>query len=862
MNQKLAEKCYQALKSSDSWTSKTKENDRTISNLICPVCGDKSAWSYRQEPYAISCNRQNECGINTKTVELFNLTLDIEKEYPSTSKDEHRPAREYLKSRGIDDATLDGLDYRYWQKTRKGLGGAAMFPLGKNPEGKETFNGRLLNPPKDTDKTHNHGSTSGMWWKHPAQVLDPSKPVLVVEGIIDALSIIQMGGQAVSVLAAGQSPAKIHGLDHYQLAIAFDNDTAGIRATKKYFSNFPNSTAIMAPKGKDWNDILKEDPKTARQRFKENENEYRFNAELSLSDTYRDYADKFHQHHNKAPGLFLFNGCTYYSFLRTKGDNTNLAIERACKAIIEAQSFINVGTDFDKEFLYQLKVKPINGRPIVCNATGRQLATPRDFKTFLLDKAKVSYEGSVNTTQALVSSLIDTKAPEVRRVIHTGYDPDTKWYVFNSYAVDEKGKIHYKDKAGLFSTGADNRIMPAPQAAEKAITPTKKPAHNAKQIYELFHKAWGGNGAFAFSWTLAGWFVSVIKNKENYFPHISLHGEPAAGKSALTTKLQMLQGRNTEGLPLSQLNTKKGLARTMAGLSGVFTALLEDNQRNDRAFDYSILLTAYNTGSLQVQAKFTNTLETAENPFLSTLMFVQNSEPFNQKAEKQRVVSLHFETKNLNAQTKTAFDELNNIPKEEIAAVMVAVLKHRKHFEESWFNEYRVACADLAEVKEERIRNNHGLILGFHRLFCRLFSIESDIYNHTLTIALEKEKSSAELEINDASTFFEMIYSLESEQTKKYWHEQSDVKMDTKTDYNSLYFNFPELTRLLQNSGLQTPRSKDLQEALRQHPAYIRHGINHRFPTSASETHTIQRKAWHFDLAKYNEIENPPRIIE
>jgi Toprim-like len=862
MNQKLAEKCIEALKSSPYWTNKTKDNGRTIQNLTCPACDDKTAWAYKQEPYAICCNRGNECNARTKTIELFNITLDIEKEYKPTKEDPNRPVREYLKSRSINDSVLQGLDCRYWKKTRKGCGGGAMFLIGKDENGQDVFNGRLLNPPKSVGKTHNHNSTSGLFWQHPGIKIDPSKHVYITEGVIDALSIICMKKQAVAVLSSGQDPAKLKGLEKYNLITAFDNDHAGTRATKNYLNHFPNSEAIMPPRGKDWNDILREDPETAEQRFKENKKQYLYNAELALSNTNQDYAQCYYDHHERPIGLFLFDGCTYFSTVRTKGENTTLIVERVGKFTIEVQSFINIGSTEQKEFLYQLKVIPKAGRPISCTATGKQLATAKDLKSFLLSHAKVSYEGTPNSTQALITRLIDSKAPEVRRALYTGLDPESNWYIFNTWAIDSTGKLHQKSKSGLFDTGTGSTIMPAPQASEKAIEPAKKPKQDAKNIYNLIHKAWGDNGATALSWVIAGWFVNLIKDKENFYPHISLYGDPAAGKSALTSKLQALQGRDTEGLPLSQLNTKKGLARTIAGFSNIFTALLEDSQRNDRAFDYSILLTAYNKGSLQVQAKFTNTLETSENSFLSTLMFVQNSEPFNQKAEKQRVISLLFKTEDLNGTTKQAFNEVNSYSKEELASFMVEVLQHRQTIEAEWYNEYKVACADLEAVEEERIRNNHGLLLGFHRLFCRLFSIESDIFSHVEAMALEKQNSSAELEINDATTFFETVFSLDSKQTEKYWHEVYDAKLKTTLDYNSLYFNLPELIRLLQNYGLNPPRSKELQEALRQHPAYLSHGKNHRFPTNENETHTVQRKAWCFDLDKFKKTESPPEPLK
>lgn len=299
----------------------------------------------------------------------------------------------------------------------------------------------------------------------------------------------------------------------------------------------------------------------------------------------------------------------------------------------------------------------------------------------------------------------------------------------------------------------------------------------------------------------------------------------------------------------------------MAGFSGIFTALLEDNQRNERSFDYSILLTQYNSSPLQVQASFTNTLETQDTPFLGSLLFVQNNEPFNQKAEKQRVISLNFKTDHLNSSTAQAFKTLNSVDPGTLSRVLVETLNKRTDFETNWYQEYLTSAADLEQVKEQRIRYNHALILAFNRIFCRVFNIDAeDLFTPIEIAAIEKEKSSAEMEINEASTFFDQIYSLETEQIRKYWHEVEEAR-NTTLDYNSLYFSLHEISRLLQNNGLHPPRAQDLQQALKKHPAYLAHGLNHRFPTTDQETHTAQRKSWKFNLSKFREIEKPPRII-
>lgn len=345
----LVEKITLSLKNSQYWTAQTKENGVSISNLICPVCGDPTAWAHQKEPYSINCNCANSCGARTKTRELFNITLDIEHEYPGIPGDVHRTAREYLKSRGLNDEILKGINIQYWKKTRPGLTtGAVMFPLGKDAKGKDVYNGRLINPPQGVQKGHNQGSTSGKYFAHPSRPLDPGRPVALTEGIIDCLSLIQMGCQAVAVLSSGQDPKNLKELQQYQLVCAFDADQAGIAATKKYLAAFPNSSAIMPDRKQDWNDILQINPKTAEERFKENEKRYQQNAQLNLAESAHEYGSMYYEFFGKVPGLFTFDGCTWYTELRTRGEAPIPKTERVGLFTIEVLSYINIGTEYRK----------------------------------------------------------------------------------------------------------------------------------------------------------------------------------------------------------------------------------------------------------------------------------------------------------------------------------------------------------------------------------------------------------------------------------------------------------------------------------------------------------------------------------
>jgi hypothetical protein len=265
---------------------------------------------------------------------------DFDKQFPPTPEDRDRPAREYLKSRGINHA-LKGLPFSYSEKTRKGCGGAVMFPLGERA-GKPVWNGRMIstNLPKGEGKTHNIGPTSGLYFWHPGINYDCNLPTYVTEGIIDALSFIEFGHQATAVISSGSNPDKLKAqlLDRFKrIVLAFDNDPAGHKALCKWTpclqaeiksQDLKNRVeAIMLPRG-DWNDFLLSGPvEQVKKEFQERWMEFRTYANLALANTAQDWATIHYGHFKSATELFLFefNGC-YWSAKIKKG-NDNVADE-------------------------------------------------------------------------------------------------------------------------------------------------------------------------------------------------------------------------------------------------------------------------------------------------------------------------------------------------------------------------------------------------------------------------------------------------------------------------------------------------------------------------------------------------------
>lgn len=846
----LSSKAMEALKSSEYWTPKTRVTSKTIQNLVCPCCGDTTAWAYaighKTGPMAICCNRKNNCGAITKTVDLFNILLDIEKEYPATPRDKNKPARIYLESRGIRRGLKD-LEYEYWPKVRKeSSSGAVMFPV-QTPDEETIFNGRLLNPETGIGKTHNTGSTTGCWWTHPCIDYNPEEKIFITEGIIDALSLIEIGKQAVAVLSSGQDPTKINLPAVDKLVIAFDNDIAGAAGTKKWLQFFPDAEAIMPDKGQDWNDLLSNGhPQQVKALFTSTYERFEKNAQLALAESPRRYATVYHQFFQKAPGLFEFDGCTYYSEIKTKGEMTQLVVNRVGRFTFKVRSFLRDTSNPDKpEYSYHLQITPKGKMPVTSTAASRDLATPKGLKEFFLARAGTTFEGTTNTATALSSQITSSSVPLVTQLSLTGHDLETGWRVYKHFAVDPKGKVHKPDKSGLYRVNHQTWIRAATHDGNKAICPNLNTSGNVKKIHKLVNSAWGNNGAAAFAFMIASLFVNDVKACLNWFPFCSFAGAPGSGKSALVTILNACQGVDGEGLPMTSLNSKKGLARSISRVSGMFTALLEDNRRDQSNFDYSIILTGYNQGPLQIQAAYSGDNRTTEAPFLGTLLFCQNNEPFTTQAEKERVISLLFDINDITANTREAYEKLVAIAKQELASVAISILQRRREFESEWRKEYEKLLSTQSEVKNRRIMQNHTLILAFHNLTCKLFNINHDLTSFILQTAKRKVITSAERDYTGADRFIDALTYLDQTKVSSCVHIDKSKKR--------LFFNLPGAEAQLRNAGVQVIAQDLLIQSLTKHPGFIENSKVFRFPNDpdkGADGRIKSRRVWVFDLTQ------------
>jgi len=822
----MAQEVIACLKRSEWWTAKSMIKGNSIVNLKCSECGKPEAWAYAASPFSINCNRLSKCGLRVKTLSLFpELLRDIETRHRPTKKDPHLPAKRYLSLRGLDKA-LEGLEFHYSPRTRKGCGGAVMFPT-LNGNGDRVSNGRLLNPPKGEGKSHNKGSTTGAVWRHSALEYEANTETFVTEGIIDALSLIEFGKQAVAVLSAGQDPSKVDLSGCNKLIFAFDNDPAGAKATKNWKEHFPDASAIMPIKG-DWNDLLLQSTKEkARELFDKNRPEYEFRARLAIAETAERYAEIFHAFREKPAGLFTFNRCYYHSFLK-RGDDKKPVTVLAANFTLTVDHFrVDVSNPNESTYQYHLKIAPAKGRVLECTVSANELSSPQALTNTFLHRGRVLWLGEKAPSRALVKSIVESGAPEVRQLQTKGHDKESGCYVFRQFMINAKGGLEHPNSNGFYPVNK-NEYVRASQFPD--LNPVKCLSPN--KIYDLLCEAWGPRAAAGFAWVIASWFVQEIKDKIKFFPLLSFYGDSQTGKTALTRILNACQCLDEEGLPMRRANTEKGIFRKLTHRAGLFQALLEENKNRRSNFDFRFCLTAYNDAPLQVRANKTLDNTTTDLALLSTILFVQNVEPFETKPEKERVISLEFKVDLLSDDTVKAFDELLEIKPEEFAYLYQFVMTNHLSIKKTWYDIFERTKSDLkGTIKDARIRENHALILAFHRIFCKLAGVYYDLQPYIKEIGQKKIESCLKNDVSVADIFIEIL--LEN-------HDNLDY-VEYRESQQTLYVRLTRALGYLRDQGIII-QTETLLKELKDHPAYITSNKSYRFRYGA-------QKAWWFDTS-------------
>jgi len=622
-----------------------KIRDKKINGIECPNCNKPEAYSFVADPSTIICNRKKNCGVNTHAKTFASqLWSDWAKRHPATDDDPNATATAYILGRGLDPSKFEYKQTTWREKSHT----IAAIAFDCHWTKRRWL--RFIDIPKGIEgKTRwekgEGDAYQGQAWMNRAEV-DPEAELWFTEGILNTLSLEQVGIQSASTFSATHIPSKfLEGLNKKQpIVVALDNDNAGRQGAPKLIEalkelSLTNIKVAQPPYGKDWNDLLvagalKDNTK------QETIEEALWRGRLLLAETFAEYREVYEERRHGENGhyhdLLEYHGQTWFCGTKTKSDEVeptqvlvcNATIRRAFTQLVEER-------EYNAEHRYFLQINPVGRPPRIIEASAAELVNGNQARIMLKQRADVLLlDNSTPIINALVTRLERDKAPVVRLTDRLGYDQKSGCWLFGRFLYTNEGRRVEANDEGYF-----------PQQGVRCktseiITRSYKPT-DLKKAIKLLRRIYGNTGIYALAYYVAASLKHELMEREQAFPFVSFVGPKGAGKTTLIYFLNNVFFQAWEGIVAARNTTSKALSRKLYHRSSLVAPYLESNNALIN-IDENSLLNAYQSGSLYDRAATSNDADTISLPFDAALAFVQNVEPFRSGPLKERVITLSF----------------------------------------------------------------------------------------------------------------------------------------------------------------------------------------------------------------------------
>lgn len=737
-----------------------KERDKYLQSGKCPQCGKREMFTSIENPYVVKCGRENKCGLEIVTKEyyadLFNNWSD---RYVTTPELPHAAADAYLsESRGLDISRFKG-GYTQGSFAKSGMGSATVrFSLPG-----EAFWERLIDQPERFEQKANfRGRYGGQWWQAPGIEPEKAKTLWLVEGCIDALSLLQHGETAVSIMSSNNYPAEALAAlltnigDGHKPALvwALDSDKAGQKAIRKFARRSQAegwiARAAQIPGGKqkrDWNDLHllgRLEPHHIK--------EYRYLGDLLLAESAADKALLMFGHTERTEFHLEFDDRLYWfkldmerymkAFGRIQDEDNRISEQEAKRKALKESGAINeiancypVPLYFQRseptdESWYYFRVSFPGATPTVKGTfTSAQIASAAEFKKRLLHIAKGAiYTGNTNQLDRIIRQDLPA-IKEVQTQKFIGYNKEWRAWVFNSLAVSE-GNVITLNSEDYFEVG---------KLSAKSLSST--PLLEINPDLTGFQRGWlddlwvafGEKGYIALAFWFGALYAEQLREKHKSFPFLEIVGEPGTGKSTLIDFLWKLCGRDDyEGFDPSK-STAAARARNFAQVGNLPVVLIEGDRSQDnaklRGFDFDDLKPLYNGRGVRATGVKSNNNETYEPPFRGAIVIAQNADVDGSKALLERIVHIHTDKGGQSQQTREAAERLERMTVEQASGFILLAAMAESRVLATIDEYYPPAKAELEaheQISHNRIAKNHAQLIALTRALSRVISIPEE----------------------------------------------------------------------------------------------------------------------------------------
>lgn len=755
MNEDIRSQVLQRLES--DFGLKLRAGTNYMRGGVCPACGKKELYARHDSPWQIRCGRPERCGHIEHVKGIYeDLFEDWSKRAPATESDPHLTARTYLEfSRGLDAWQMTGwFSQENYVNQESGEASATVrFPL---PNG--GYWERLIDRPARFGKMKARFkfgySAQGQWWCPPSLKLDAVQELWIVEGIFDAIALVQNGIDAVSAMSSvnfpvealkqlaekrpGNLPTLVWALDNEPTARGYLQRWA--RQAKEM--GFECKAALIPQRDKkvDWNDLhqrwqFEEEGQARNHKRKRDLDAARHEGDLLLAATAREKALLMYMwDEGFTEFAFDYGNQTYWAkfdLSKLEEEQQELAgskdqddeddrrdvLKKVCSLKLLAncrfQALYKQVSDVTNEawFYFQVAGKQ-DDEGENYTFTPKQISSSSEFKTRLMH-ASASWLGTQKHLDQII--LRQTEGLKtVETIDFLGYSRDHKAYIFNDIAI-HNGSIYKANDEDYFEFGKQRvKCLMRSVKIKNALDGKGYREDWLKHLWTCF----GENGVLALTYWFGSLFAEQIRAEHESFPFLEMSGEPDSGKTTLIKFLWKLFGRLYEGFDPAK-SSFSGLSRAMGQVANLPLVLLEadrnTNEDNTKAFEWDQFKDFYGGGTLRTRGVKSNSNDTYEPPFRASIVIAQNAIVVGHEAIISRIFRLPFLKPTITEQSRRAADAIVQTELEDVSHFMIKAMRAEpkvlKRFAEL-YPKYRAELWANRKLTSDRVIKNHAMMLA------------------------------------------------------------------------------------------------------------------------------------------------------
>lgn len=703
----------------------------------CPQCNQRRLFSRYDEPWFIRCGREQKCRYMEPVKELYSdLFDDWSKRAPATDDQPAASAKAYLTfARGFDVGMIEGwYTQEHYYDRDLNIGSATVrFPLDKGG-----YWERLIDKPNRFGKKKARfkpgESYKGYWWVPPCVDLLQVDELWIVEGIFDAIALVQNGIPAVAALSSNAYPEEslkalitARGGKTPKLVWALDNEPGAHKYTRTWVRQARDlgftcdAAQIPQPDSRkvDWNDLhqrwaFMDDVEARTQRIDKELDEAKHHGALLIAESAVEKALLMYQWREREEFHFGFDSRLYWWKLDISKFNSAMqALDasdnhedqqlndkaRRAKALRMSGCVVEIANCYPKALYFQrneitdeswyfFRVDfPHDGGSVKNTFTGGQVAAASEFKKRLLGMgAGAVFTGSGQQLDKIMKDqLFGIKT--VQTIDYVGYSREYGCYVFNDIAIRD-GQLITINEEEFFEMG--KLKLKSLQKGVKIALQKDSKEYDTRWL-DLLWQCFGAQGTVALTFWFGSLFAEQIRARYQSFPFLEATGEAGAGKTTLLTLLWKLLGREGyEGFDPSK-STKAGRSRLMGQISAMPVVLLESDRSGDdkahaKTFEWDELKDYYGGGTLATKGVKTAGNETYEPPFRATIAISQNAPVVASEAIMTRIVKLHFVRPTVTAESRAAADLLNSLEGAKLSNFLLQAVRKESEVMELFAN--------------------------------------------------------------------------------------------------------------------------------------------------------------------------------